>query len=214
MWEFRKKGWLFLEQIYSALITGAFTLVVGFIGLFAGRRDAKSLSVRAIREMQLTNVWEPIEVLFEMNPAFETSDVIQAISTLVAQNHKLLPREILTEINRLRFLNELTQKDFNRLRVMNSSYYNWTKKALGYPYNRDKIKTFYTPNSGMKIFWIVARDVTFLSAFAISAVALVASAASYFKSGAFSFPEWMLSICAYIFAIGASWVLMRATQRK
>lgn len=202
-----------MEEIYSALITGVFTLAVGCLGVYAGRRDAKSISIRQIRKEQLDNVWEPIEVLLSLNLFFDPEKAMQTIVQIVSENHKLIPREELLEIDHLRLQNHLKRESFDRLKIINSSYYNWAKKALGYPYAKNTIQIAYTPNSKRAIALMVVWHTLAFLVILFAAFILLAYIASFFEEPIGTFPDWAVEVSVYVLILFGGWFYLGAHKR-
>lgn len=203
-----------MNEIYGALITGVFSLAVGFIGLFAGKKDAKSLSQKQILEAQLSNVWEPMEKLFNFSQAHSPLDTLKSLVDIVSANYKLVPQEIINEINALRKKERLDDRDFLKLKAIASSYYNWTRKTLGYPYDRQHIKLEYTPNSRVKIILVSTSSLVLLILLSCSVVVLFSAAINFSTGSTSAVPEWLLICCAYISVLGTTWIFFNQAHKK
>lgn len=203
-----------MNEIYGALITGVFSLAVGFIGLWAGKKDAKSLSQNQILEAQLSNVWEPMEKLFNFSQTNVPLDTLKSLVDIVSANYKLVPQEIINEIYTLRKKARLDDRDFLKLKAIASSYYNWTRKTLGYPYNRQQIKMEYTPNSRVKIILVVTINFVLLFLLICSSFVFLAAILSFSVGTASAVPEWMLICCTYFLVLGITWIFFNQAHRK
>lgn len=203
-----------MSEIYGAFITGVFSLAVGFIGLSAGRKDARSLSQKQILETQLSCVLEPIEKLFNFSQPRGPLEPLNSLVNIVSANYKLVPQEIVREMNALRKKQQLSEADFLKLKTVVSSYYNWTCKTLGYPYDRHQIRLEYTPNSRMKIVLVIISDLLLLLLLGFSIVILLLASFPISSGSAPSVPVWVLIFCTYILALGLTWIFFTHFHRK
>lgn len=203
-----------MNEIYSALISGVFSLIVGFIGLFAGRKDTKSISQKRILEAQLSNVLEPMVKLLTISRPCGPLEPLNSLMDIVSSNYKLVPKQILCEINVLREKERPCTSDFHKLSIIVSSYYNWTCRYLGYPYDRSQIKMEYTHNSLIKIVLVTVSNIIVLLLYCFSALVLFAYFRAFFRGSPSVIPAWMLACCSYFLLLCVTWVLFSQFHRK
>lgn len=136
----------------NALITGGSGLTSAMLGLFVNKKYEKyKVSKQAIQFQTLTEVLIPL--FNTLNPINENSWDKQRQTMLKLFNQKqiLIPTDIESLIERVLKINGKTepyeQDRLGELLEITESYIHWYRKKLNYPYNKEKIKSYYTPNT-------------------------------------------------------------------
>lgn len=125
--------------IVNTLITSSASIVVAALGLMAGKRDIAKMSNRKIYELQLNSLFAPMDKLLELPLRMNPQDILDELLTLIKENYTIVPPIILYEIQRLSLLETISNTSFEKLKEMTASYFNWLRKYLHYPYDREKI---------------------------------------------------------------------------
>lgn len=138
--------------IISTAITAVGSIITGYIAVRAGKKSSSSLSSRELREIQLIELFEPMDKYLSFRIGLTPSELLKKIVFLVEQQYRNVPPSVFNEVNDLQRNADLSDKDFNKLRRIVSSFYNWLRKNLGYPYDSQKIDSDYTPPSDGRSF--------------------------------------------------------------
>ena len=161
------------NSVLAALIAGISTVIVGLLSLFSSSKDTGAPSKKTIYEMELNAVWEPLDQLLSYQPISDSASILTKIELIVSENYKLIPPEFIREFTRLKQVRKLKPTDFSKAQEITSSYFNWIRKNLGYPFDKEKILIEYSPTSGRDIFiTIVGYGLFILTAVIISLISL------------------------------------------
>lgn len=117
------------------------------IGLRAGRRDAESPTTRRIREEQLQNLYAPLERTLNLNTSSDIRGTLAQLQIIISENIVLVPPVILNKFLEISAADNPTGADISELRKVVSSFFNWTRKSAGYPYDSSVIKRDWIPTS-------------------------------------------------------------------
>lgn len=131
--------------LVEAIISGTVSLAVGVIGALVHKDRVSGKKREQLRRDQLALLYEPIMAffLFRADTLLSREEVL-AISELLAKHNSIAaPALVLTWQEYLKNGKNDSSKFENAL----FSNYNWVKKSLGYPYDREKIKLEYVPKS-------------------------------------------------------------------
>ena len=203
-----------LSDLYNTIISGAFALAVGLIGVYAGRKDARSIAQRKIYEMQLTELWEPIIKELLLSNAADPIDTYNKVQQITYQNYTLVPNDLLREIDRLGNKNELADADFTCVKEISASHYNWIRRSLGYPHDSRRIKLEHTPKSKTNILFYICFNGLSILLFFTSLLIVFSHYAALVDGIHLNTPEWMLRWSTYILVIGFAWMLFNLPHRK
>lgn len=139
------------NPVLAAVIAATAAIIVGFMNLHSSKKDTGTLSPKEIYNLALNTVWEPLDKIFTLHPTSDPQAKLQQIDIIVSDNYKLIPPEFIKEYRVLKQTDKLKESDFLRIKMISTSYFNWIRKNLGYPFDRTKIKTAFTPKSGRDI---------------------------------------------------------------
>lgn len=202
------------SSVLSAIITGAFTAFCTFVGHVVGQRNAATLSKKQIRERQLTNVLAPMDKLLSFSPCDDASDVLIRFGCIIEENYRDTPSAIIEEYKRLRRIRNVTFGQLQTLIVMVSSFYNWTKKALGYSFDSRKIRQEYTPISRRTfLFSVIVNGLAFFI-YLIATAFLFLYGARFVQGNAPTVPSLLIESCIVIFTCGTVYSLFSRTHSR
>ena len=132
-------------SIINTAITAISSIVTCLIGIQAGKQKTSSPSMNGIQEQQLTNVFLPIEHIFQFGECKDIEHVIAEGFAIIEKNFILVPPALFLSFKEVKELPEPKTADLNEVKKINASYFNLTKKALGYPYDAGSICIEHTP---------------------------------------------------------------------
>lgn len=200
-------------DLTNTLITAASTIIVAFLSFLTGRKDVASISRREVREYQISNVLGPMDLLLTFTEEKTPEEFLSALLKIVEQSYKYIPVIIQNEIIKLKRSEKLDNLSFSHLRTVVASYYNWNKRAMGYPYDRKMIHSKFTPNTDRNnlivgtiqaIVWLVS----FIS-FMIAAV----YGFSIWIGDPIKMPPWLFESVSYICSINIAFALIALHER-
>jgi hypothetical protein len=143
------------SDIINTFIVSITSVITCLLGLFIGRRDKDMPHIKEVRTRQLENLFTPLEKYFVFSLTTGAVPSIEFISSIIKENFELTPPAILNEFLVIKSNSNSGESDFWNMREMVSSFYNWTRKSLGYPYERSAIIKEFTqtfdPNSYIPI---------------------------------------------------------------
>lgn len=197
----------FDNSVLVAVIAGIFSVIVGLISLLASKKVPITPSKRDIYLEQLTKVWEPLDRLLSLSQTVDSVAALKSINTVVHENYKLIPKELLCEVISLNRKNELSPSDLRKASEIIGSYFHWTKKYLGYPYDRKKIKIEYSPRSGMDIFFVTFGNLVLLAVFCLGAIAFVGSITLLYMNNRLSFKDHLTLIITLLGMLSILWMV-------
>lgn len=180
-------------EITSALITAVSGIIVGSFSLLPAK--VSSFKKKHRQEMltrQLDYIFEPMDKLFVMNVNSTPAQLLLSAIVIIESNYKLVPQGILNKVLTIRTSKEITDSQINELAIIVSSYYNWTRKYLGYPHDPSKIVDKHTPaaHSQHKI-WEAVYTI-FIMLFIISAIVTFVFITLACSGTVISAPSWII----------------------
>ena len=125
-------------SIVSALISAGASIAMFFAGTLSGKSSVLGKYREEIYKVQIHSIFEPL-----MKSADGDTFHIDEIEAVVTNNYSLVPQAIFKEYQTLKLQDE---PDFANFKAMLVSYYNWTKKQIGYPYDKRSISSIYFPS--------------------------------------------------------------------
>lgn len=156
-------------SIISAIITAGASVITTLLGVWLRKIISNSSLPRSIRERQLIKLYMPLEICLHHSQELGQSTILDEAYKIMVDNIVLVPTQILNEL-------ESAQKDISRIyhfKLVVSSYYNWTKKSLGYPFDGDAILPDYTPVSQKREKACTIAVIVALSFWVISACIII-----------------------------------------
>lgn len=201
------------NPVLAAVIAGVSSIIVGILSLYSSKKEAPSPSKREIYIAQLNCVWEPLDKLLSFTGFTDPSNALQCISTLISENYKLIPNELLTAFSSIKQKQKLTKSDFRIITEISASYFHWTKRYLGYPYDRKKIKIEYSPRSATDIFLFSLGNVLLLLLFTIGGFALVFSVMLLVVNDRLSLSEQIM-LCMTLIGVISTMAMVFNQPRK
>lgn len=130
-------------DIVNALITSGGGIIVCLIGIFVGKKGENGS--KRIKEMQLEKAFSPLDKLFFFPNSIE--ERIDEALKVMNEHYSLVPAVLWKEMKVIQKQQANTeyQPDLKRFRAICATYYEWTRKSLGYPYNKERIVWKFTP---------------------------------------------------------------------
>lgn len=135
---------VFLDSILTALIAAAASVVTAIIAKHPSRKN-----IAAVQKLQLDNVYVPLEMLLQKN--ISTDEKLKAAKIIVSEQYLIFPPAIKHKIDSL---SADSNPDLEELSTMVHSYFEWTKRSLGYPCDEWAIVLKYTPITGKYTIWV------------------------------------------------------------
>lgn len=183
-----------IPNILGSLITAGASVITTLLGVWLGKMISNSSSSRSIRERQLLKLYTPLEICLNYSPEIGKSTIIDEAYKIVISNLELVHTQVLDEL-------KSAQADISRIyhfKIVVSSYYNWTKRSLGYPFDKGAILSEFTPISKKleKAYSIVS--ITALILWAFSACIII----EYFLFPAYGVHPVIFSSCCIFFSTG------------
>lgn len=126
------------------------TFIVGLLSQRVMRQNAKFPIIQDVFKQQLEHIYTPMDKLLSFWHGVQPQELLNLLCQIVEKHYSLVPPEILKEIESLSSRTAVDVASFDRLRLMVSSFYNWTRKKLEYPYDPEKLNRRYEPSSGKK----------------------------------------------------------------
>ena len=108
------------------------------------RIDSRKRGKFEFYQKQLSEVFEPLEILFEKHENAATDELMGKIDRIIFENYPLLPLVLLQEYNRMKSNKDTSTAE---LRGIVSAYYNFNRHMLLYPYDHGAIKLKYLDKS-------------------------------------------------------------------
>ena len=162
-------------NIVSSLIASGTSLIVCFVGLFLGQRQANN--IKAIQREQLEKVFVPLDKLFFFSHS--PKEILEAAYNILNDNYALIPVPLWKELHSLHsdlMAGRPVSYDLRKLQSLCSTYYEWTRKELGFPYNAARINPKFSPShSKIQRAIAVFRGILFILLLALMLLAFIAS---------------------------------------
>jgi hypothetical protein len=197
------------SSVTNALIAAASSIIVCFIGIRFGGKDALSPSAKRIKEEQLQKVFSPIQKLLFFDKNLSSPESLAVLKSIVDENFPLLPPVLLNELSAV--MSGSGKVNPNKLSEIASSFYNWTRKSLGYPYSAKDIKPKLIPTAERNAtFKYVVRLLVF---YLYSGMCLAFVWNKLVTSKFSSSPQHLIAmvpifvLCVYFMAVILSWHL-------
>lgn len=127
------------SQIVSAIITGVATIIAGIIGISFSREAFRGTRKQDLFEEQLILVFEPLEVMFELNIPPDLNKLLLSTEKILSEHYRIVPHQILESFVQVKGKEDIAWEDFTEFRKLIASSYNWLLRRFGYPYNYSKI---------------------------------------------------------------------------
>ena len=150
-------------QVISSIIAAIPGVIIGFFGLFAGKSNRTVK--KALWGEQLKNLYEPLDYLLSFSNYESAYELLHEIKSIISKNYRYLTPDIQNVINELCKKEDLSMSDFQELKILVSSTYNWLRKKLSYPYNKASIQHSTRVIHAKTIFTSTAITSSLLSAF-------------------------------------------------
>lgn len=201
-------------DLTNTLITAVSTVIVAFLSFLTGKKDVSSISRREVREYQVSNVLEPMDLLLTFSVEKSPNELLSALLVIVEKNYKYIPVIIQNELIVLKQSKSINNASFSHLRTIVASYYNWNKRTMGYPYDRTKIHTKYTPNTERNNFiWNTFQSIIWLIGFASFMIAAL-FVFSIVIDDPITLPGWLLNGVMYVCSINIAFWIIAFQERR
>ena len=135
---------VFSEAIWCALIAGVVAIITSLINKIPAKKNTQD-----IRKVQLNEIYVPLEKLLQLD--ISALEKIAATQKIISEQYLIFPPAIKKEIDTL---SKEPEPDLKKLTTMVHSYYEWTKRSLGYPCNEWDILSKYTPIRSRHDLWL------------------------------------------------------------
>ena len=201
------------NPVLAAIIAATSAVIVGFINLLSSKKDTAIPSQKEIYSSALNTVWEPLDKLFTLHSATSPQDKLHQIDTIISDNYKLVPTEFMKEYASLKQLHKINESDFTRIQMISSSYFNWMRKYLGYPYNEKKIKVEFTPKTRRDILLSSLGYIALLLITIIVGLMVLFSIMMLYANDRLSVVDY-LALAAALLGIVVTWHLTLNQPRK
>lgn len=132
----------FDSDLIQTLIAATASIISAIIGVFIGRDHSYSKTIKQLHTDQLIKLYEPIVSILLFNNGPLTEYQIAAITTLLSKNNSLAAPQIIETWKQFIDSDRENHQAFQK--VLDSNY-NWVKKCLGHPYDRNSIRIEYLP---------------------------------------------------------------------
>lgn len=135
---------IFSDAIWCALIAGIVAIITSIISKIPAKKTTQD-----VRMTQLNEVYVPLEKLLQLN--ISPLEKIAAAQKIISEQYLIFPPAIKKEVDTL---SKEPEPDLKTLTTMVHSYYEWTKRSLGYPCNEWAILSKYTPIRSKRDLWL------------------------------------------------------------
>lgn len=142
------------DEIISALIVGFSTVLSCLLGIKIGKENSLKGMNKEVLQQQLDRVYSPIVRDWYQNPNRDAKDCLLLIQRVFFENFDLVMPSLFQQMMSLHSSQDIAKEDFQKLKRVIISNYNWNKKLLGYPYESSKIYSEHLPSSGKYQFFI------------------------------------------------------------
>ncbi len=183
------------SSIISTIITAIASVITCIIGMRTGQKDASTISTRKIREKQLSCLYTPLEKLLTFTDDLDASDLFLTAEAIIKDNLELVPTVMMSEIEKFK---EDKSRGLLPLRTVVSSFYNCTRKSLGYPFDSSKIKSAYTPTYDRNLEIKGTAWLTFVVLWGICTMNIF----SILLGGGQNVPEWLKQVSVIVSICG------------
>ncbi len=133
------------QELTIAIVTGLFSVVMVYLGHKIEQINGGKLYKREVLEKQLFLIFEPLDKLMFENPNIKDDKFIEDVSAMVSSNYSLIPVKFLSFYAETK--KGLSGETVAALKKCVSANYNWLKKSLRYPYDKEKIDKSFLDNS-------------------------------------------------------------------
>ena len=133
------------SDVVSAAITAITSVITCLIGVRAGERNSYSPPMKKIWNKQLNDLYTPMVSALDFEKTLPPTALVVRLQEISKEQYSLVPPLLSDELHRLHALGEATHDDLSDLVTMIHSFYNWTRRAVGHPFSKSKIKAEYTP---------------------------------------------------------------------
>ena len=205
------KDVIFVDStIINTAITAITSLATCLIGLRVGKQDAVSPSAKKIREAQLNNLYLPLERCFLCASEDGIKNALSQVQEIIYENLALVPETILNEFQKVTIIENPTVNDISALRRATSSFFNWTRKSMGYPYNHSAIKRNWVPTYERNT---IIQTVAALIGILLWGCCTFVTIILFLGKSTNLAPEFE-QICVLVASIGVFFILVPLTQSK
>lgn len=132
-------------SIVTAIIAATATVLASLLTVRANRSRIFSPYKKEFMEALVFNFLAPMDKIMTFHAAQDWSDIRFDLKYLIDTNYALVPPQILSECTPLLSSEEIADEQFHKLRTIVASFYNWTKREIGCPYDHSKLKKEYVP---------------------------------------------------------------------
>lgn len=191
------------STIVTAIIAAVSAITVGLMSLFRPKREDRTPSKREIYETQLNLVWEPIDKIFSYQRLTDPNGAFRMITAIFSENYKLIPNELINEVLPLMDKEDITTSDLRKIQTISSAYFHWTKRYLGYPYDRKKIMKEYPPKSRIATILSGIVQGLFYGLMLIAVLTVIIMLLLLIENDRITIPDWsilVLAVCSLVFS--------------
>lgn len=125
-------------EVISAIISALAGVIMGFFGWLAGKSNRTVK--KTLWDEQLKNLYEPLDYLLSFSNKKSAYELLHEINSIISEHYRYLTPDVQNELNILCKKEDLSMSDFQNLKMLVSSTYNWLRKKLSYPYNKTSIR--------------------------------------------------------------------------
>ena len=140
------------SSIWSAIITSVSSIFICCMGFRFGQQDQTTLSSRKIMHEQLTKLLAPLDLLLSKTDGSDWKTLKKSITDLISSNYVFVPPLLLERYKNLIAFDSCPAEEYIEFCIAVSSFYNWTKRKLGYPNDKYQINKEYTPARERSLF--------------------------------------------------------------
>ena len=79
----------------TAVMTAVASIITGWIGQNIGKKEINTPQIKEIRELQLKNLYVPLEKCLNYKKVENQDDILSEVETILLQNLELVPHEIM-----------------------------------------------------------------------------------------------------------------------
>lgn len=201
-------------DLTSTIITSISSVIVGYFSHLAGQRHAGALSRKEIREAQLSKVFEPIDKLLFYSQNDDPKSTLNELVDIVSGSYRLVPQIIHDEVAALISCEHLEMSSFDKLHIIEASYYNWTKRSLGYPYDPTAICREYCPEARKHVMAQEILNAAFVLIYLFDILFLGVVLLMAFSGYTMNVPQWAFDASVYIAVLGSFVCYMFIKQNR
>ena len=130
-------------SIINTAITAGTSLITCLVGILSSKQGMNTSSVKTIREQQLKNVFLPLEYLFEFSDNTDVESLFTDISSIIKEQFLLVPSDLYAAFREIANSESPNSTNLQKFKEINVTFFNITKKMLGYPYDANVIHSIH-----------------------------------------------------------------------